>query len=306
MPTRSLTLAATTLFTLAGSVRGQDVVYYDSRGFESPEYLVGRLAGETYWSGQHNWVGITNSLQEPFLPNYDSLTVQTQHVRSGAAAAKFNAAGHPNGPSVRIELHRSTSYTSVRRYMVIDADLYWQSSTTLSQSWVLTCQQGPLFSLTSLVLFPDGHMTGDDWLNNTVVPLAGSFPRDAWNAVRLIIDYQTERVRFELNGAAIGEVGYINIGQFALLGFFLNGRGNDALYIDNLRVVNTNNPSAACYANCDQSTAAPVLNVQDFTCFLQRYAAGESYANCDNSTAAPTLNVQDFTCFLQRYAAGCE
>jgi trimeric autotransporter adhesin len=62
---------------------------------------------------------------------------------------------------------------------------------------------------------------------------------------------------------------------------------------------------AACYANCDGSAAAPFLNVQDFTCFLQRYAAGESYANCDRSTAAPVLNVQDFTCFLQGYAAGC-
>jgi hypothetical protein len=30
----------------------------------------------------------------------------------------------------------------------------------------------------------------------------------------------------------------------------------------------------ACYANCDQSTIPPVLNVGDFTCFLQKYAAG--------------------------------
>jgi hypothetical protein len=62
---------------------------------------------------------------------------------------------------------------------------------------------------------------------------------------------------------------------------------------------------STCYANCDSSTTPPVLNVQDFTCFLQQYAAGNSYANCDNSTVAPVLNVQDFTCFLQRYAAGC-
>jgi hypothetical protein len=48
-----------------------------------------------------------------------------------------------------------------------------------------------------------------------------------------------------------------------------------------------------------------VLNVADFTCFLQRFAAGESYANCDQSTAPPVLNVADFTCFLQRFAAGC-
>jgi hypothetical protein len=64
-------------------------------------------------------------------------------------------------------------------------------------------------------------------------------------------------------------------------------------------------PAAACYANCDGSTTAPVLNVLDFTCFLNRFAAGDSYANCDGSTTAPVLNVLDFTCFLNRFAAGC-
>jgi hypothetical protein len=62
---------------------------------------------------------------------------------------------------------------------------------------------------------------------------------------------------------------------------------------------------ASCYANCDASTVSPVLNVGDFTCFLQRFAAGESYANCDESTVVPVLNVGDFTCFLQRFAVGC-
>jgi probable HAF family extracellular repeat protein len=60
-----------------------------------------------------------------------------------------------------------------------------------------------------------------------------------------------------------------------------------------------------CYANCDLSTAPPTLNVADFTCFLQKYAAGNAYANCDHSTNPPVLNVADFTCFLQKYAAGC-
>jgi hypothetical protein len=62
---------------------------------------------------------------------------------------------------------------------------------------------------------------------------------------------------------------------------------------------------APCYANCDGSTTAPVLNVGDFTCFLQKYAANDPYANCDGSTTPPVLNVGDFTCFLQKYAAGC-
>jgi probable HAF family extracellular repeat protein len=60
-----------------------------------------------------------------------------------------------------------------------------------------------------------------------------------------------------------------------------------------------------CYANCDGSTGSPVLNVADFTCFLQRFAGGAIDANCDGSTVAPMLNVGDFTCFLQRFASGC-
>jgi hypothetical protein len=62
---------------------------------------------------------------------------------------------------------------------------------------------------------------------------------------------------------------------------------------------------ASCYANCDGSTAAPVLNVDDFLCFLNRFFAGDPYANCDGSTAAPVLNINDFPCFINRFMAGC-
>jgi hypothetical protein len=63
---------------------------------------------------------------------------------------------------------------------------------------------------------------------------------------------------------------------------------------------------SSCYPNCDNSTTPPILNVGDFTCFLQKFAAGDPYANCDQSTTPPVLNVGDFTCFLQKYAAGCQ
>jgi hypothetical protein len=62
---------------------------------------------------------------------------------------------------------------------------------------------------------------------------------------------------------------------------------------------------AGCYANCDGSTTPPILNVADFTCFLTRFAAGDTYPNCDGSTTTPVLNVADFTCFLTKFAAGC-
>lgn len=61
----------------------------------------------------------------------------------------------------------------------------------------------------------------------------------------------------------------------------------------------------ACYANCDGSTVLPILNVNDFVCFINMYAANDPYANCDSSTIPPILNVNDFICFQNRYAQGC-
>ena len=60
-----------------------------------------------------------------------------------------------------------------------------------------------------------------------------------------------------------------------------------------------------CYANCDNSTTPPILNVLDFSCFINAFAAGDTYANCDNSTIPPVLNVLDFSCFINAFAAGC-
>ncbi len=57
-----------------------------------------------------------------------------------------------------------------------------------------------------------------------------------------------------------------------------------------------------CYVNCDKSTASPVLNVNDFTCFLNHYAVRDPYANC---TVDTTINAMDFVCFMNKFAAGC-
>jgi hypothetical protein len=62
---------------------------------------------------------------------------------------------------------------------------------------------------------------------------------------------------------------------------------------------------SACYPNCDGSTINPCLNVQDFGCFLNKFANQDTFANCDNSTIDPVLNVQDFGCFLNKFAIGC-
>ena len=86
-------------------------------------------------------------------------------------------------------------------------------------------------------------------------------------------------------------------GQIAATGYYgANAAESHALILT---------PAPACYANCDFSTTPPVLNVSDFSCFLNKFAAGDSYANCDGSTTPPVLNVLDFGCFLNAFAAGC-
>jgi hypothetical protein len=63
--------------------------------------------------------------------------------------------------------------------------------------------------------------------------------------------------------------------------------------------------AAPCYANCDRSTAAPVLNVGDFLCFMSAFSSQAPYANCDHSTTAPAMNIADFLCFMSQFATGC-
>jgi Galactose oxidase, central domain len=93
------------------------------------------------------------------------------------------------------------------------------------------------------------------------------------------------------------------LAQTVLYGGQLNG--SPATVASDTWLLACSPPPPPCYANCDGSTTTPLLNVSDFTCFLQKFAQGNSYANCDGSTSVPVLNVADFTCFLQKFAQGC-
>jgi hypothetical protein len=109
-------------------------------------------------------------------------------------------------------------------------------------------------------------------------------------------------------------------GQDVVLGWrFDSATGFNNIYrgwhLNNVKVLaTTGGCEPACYANCDGSTAVPILNVADFTCFINEFALAsglpvaqqiEHYANCDGSQMEPVLNVDDFTCFINQFALGC-
>ncbi len=64
---------------------------------------------------------------------------------------------------------------------------------------------------------------------------------------------------------------------------------------------------APCYADCDTTTGLEVLDLWDFLCFGNRFAAGDGYAcDCDTTTGMGVCDVFDALCFLNAFAAGCE
>ena len=62
----------------------------------------------------------------------------------------------------------------------------------------------------------------------------------------------------------------------------------------------------SCYADCDKTTGAGVLDIFDFLCFQNSFVAGETYAcDCDTSTGVGVCDVFDFLCFQNAFVGGC-
>jgi hypothetical protein len=57
-----------------------------------------------------------------------------------------------------------------------------------------------------------------------------------------------------------------------------------------------------CYANCDFSEGPTRLNVNDFVCFINKYASLDPYANCN---VDGVIDFNDFACFMTKFAQGC-
>ena len=165
------------------------------------------------------------------------------------------------------------------------------------------------------------RMDGDTGVNQVISDVQGTVcptgavctPQtlvyDQWVEIRAEINLTTDKYDIFYNNLPVvtnhpystgsGTAGTVRI---ACLDLYSNGVAG-AFWDDVVMQAAVTPPS--CYANCDSSTSLPFLNVNDFICFQQKYAAGDTYANCDNSTTAPVLNVNDFICFQTAFAAGC-
>ena len=62
----------------------------------------------------------------------------------------------------------------------------------------------------------------------------------------------------------------------------------------------------SCYADCDNSTGAGVLDLVDYLCFQSSFVAGDPYAcDCDTGTGPGVCDMLDFICFQKAFMSGC-
>ena len=62
-----------------------------------------------------------------------------------------------------------------------------------------------------------------------------------------------------------------------------------------------------CYADCDTQSGPGILDIFDFLCFGNRFAASDPYAcDCDTSTGTGICDIFDFLCFGNAFNKGCQ
>ncbi len=63
----------------------------------------------------------------------------------------------------------------------------------------------------------------------------------------------------------------------------------------------------ACWADCDHDSGPGILDIFDFLCFGNLFAAGDPYAcDCDESTGRGVCDIFDFLCFGNAFSQGCD
>jgi hypothetical protein len=178
---------------------------------------------------------------------------------------------------------------------------------------------GPLF------MSEDGHIAFTSYLSGSAVTPQDNFALFATDLESDVIPIIRKGDQLDVGGTmqAVAEIifdsGTPGSGQAQIA--TVDGRGTliyKVRFVTTppavLQALYTSTIVAPCYANCDGSTTEPVLNVEDFVCFVAEFATGLAlppehqithYANCDGSTAHPVLNVEDFVCFVAAFASGC-
>jgi hypothetical protein len=305
---------------------GTGLALYAGGGFTVPGYTGTAQRHLARWNG---------SAWTPFgSPNGGILGMIVFDDGHGAAlwiAGSFSSIGGTQASGVAswngatwVPRHGSWDVSWAYRFAVYQSRLYMSASFNIggslvglvarwtAEDWeIVGIPTGDSPAAANMAVWDDGagsalYVTGRfTAINGVSSPLVARFDGDSWSSVGG--GYPTSL------GTAVPVVGTTAepLGPALYVGGFMPTTPPGLQHIGRYTSCIFPDP---CYPNCDASTATPILNVEDFTCFITEFASAfalppqqqlDHYANCDQSTTPPVLNVQDFTCFINRFAQGC-
>lgn len=162
------------VLSLTATMPARAVTLY-ATGFESPTFAVGAIAGQNGWA--------------TFGPS--GAIVQTAVVKTGTQAVEvFGSAPSQAGPYYAVALSDSI--------INVSADLYLASSAAQS-AWQFAATGSGLTGFTG----------GIDVSGTTIKAISGAFPtvgtfaRDTWNHVEVILDFTSQTSTLKLNGVTL-------------------------------------------------------------------------------------------------------
>jgi hypothetical protein len=232
--------------------------------------------GLARWNGT-NWIDLST-------PGFNLLS-------TGTGTVVFDDGTGPTLYTI-VTMHRPTEpWDAVRKWLGPGPQGGWQ---IVGHS---TAGPGIVIAYTSLFVFDDGR--------GPALYVAGAFPDINGVPARRIARYDGhnwEALGAGFSGGEAESMGAIHTpyGPTLLISTTSQyaGGGYSPFFAQWIGCPN-------CYPNCDGSTTPPRLNVEDFACFINRFARQDPAANCTGATTPPVFTVDDFTCFIDKFAAGC-
>jgi hypothetical protein len=83
------------------------------------------------------------------------------------------------------------------------------------------------------------------------------------------------------------------------------GTGGEGFGVDSMLAIYADS-GRSCYADCDSGSGPEVLDIFDFLCYQNRFAAQDPWAcDCDDSSGPGVCDILDFLCYQNAFSAGC-
>ncbi|MCA9278038.1 MAG: hypothetical protein H6815_04530 [Phycisphaeraceae bacterium] len=262
--------------------------------------------------GQNNWIGwdlvgldhVVSNAQSTSAPNSLHYGIDEADVVQDF----FNQGAVIDAGVVTVSVMTYIPNNAIGESAVIMLNTY--DGNTATHVWSM---QTPFAALLGLV---GGGFAGGTY-NQHELDLQQPIMYDAWVEYKVVIDLDNNTLVDTYGGLSLGTrndgspswwVGAGNpmataqaVPKIECLDMYMTsgvGAGSAVTggYFDDLSITVD---GGGCYADCDGSGA---LNIFDYICFGNEYAAGNAYADCDGSGS---LNIFDYICFGNEYAAGC-